>query len=160
MAKKRKKASAPRRRRRMSGISSGSVMNSVQTAAGLVLGSVTSTVLQRMAGGKLSPKLMAAGQMVAGFWLDGHAKSPLIKGVAMGVISAGAISFTHDIGLINGIEDLVSGYDDEDGQGYIGQEYEMNGMDNRRYIAGLSNLDTVGDVGVGRMNISGLAVGM
>lgn len=156
MAKRKKSKPAPRRRRRMGSINSQSLMRNLQQAAGLVGGSMAATVIQRVAGDKLNPKIMAGLQVVAGFMLSDKSSSPLMNGIGLGLVSAGSISLTHSMGLINGLEDLVSGTDT-----YIESD-DVNGMDNRQFIAGMDNRQFIGEMPAGSsdLDMSNMAVGM
>jgi hypothetical protein len=137
MAKRRKKHHAPRWRRRMSGISAHGIQGDLMEAAGVVLGSVAGTVIQRQFT-SMNPKVVSGVQLVAGIMLKRHAKSPIMSGAGWGLMGAGAIGLTHEVGLIHGVEDFVSGY--------LQSEHEMQGISNESYMGGISNEDHVGDI--------------
>lgn len=136
MAKRRKKHHAPRRRRRMSGISAHGIQGDLMEAAGVVVGSVLGTVIQRQMT-SMNPKIVSGIQLVGGIMIKRHAKSPLMSGAGWGLMGAGAIGLTHEVGLIHGVEDFVSGY--------LESAHDMRGLPNESYMGGLSNEAHVGD---------------
>lgn len=110
MAKRKKAHHKPTRRRsrRMSGIGTGKLGEGLMEAVGLVAGSIVATVMQRQLT-SINPKIVSGGQLLGAIMLRPHAKTPLMQGVAYGIMSAGAIGITHELGVIHGIDDLVSG---------------------------------------------------
>ena len=71
--------------------------------------------------------------MAGGYFLK-SSNQPIVRGMGWGLVGTGAIGLTHQLGVINGIEDMVSGmYQD----GY--QIDNMQGIANERYVAGISN---------------------
>lgn len=142
MAKKRKKSKTTYRRRSRVGAVSGKIGHEAMELAGLVAGNVAAVVIQKQAM-SLNPKIVAGLQIVGGYMLKKHTSSPLMSGISYGLMSAGAIAFTHEIGLINGIEETVSGL-------YNGGVYtqeldtsEMQGISNGNTMSGMSNGTTM-----------------
>jgi hypothetical protein len=147
MAKRRKKQHTSRRRsrRRMSGITAG-FGSDVMEIIGLVAGSVAATVAQRQLT-SVNAKLISAGEIVGGHMLKKHGKSPFMVGVGFGLMSAGAIGLTHELGVIHGVEDFVSGMYG----GEMTSQHELSGFRNNQFIgeagmAGLANEAHVGDM--------------
>ena len=123
--------------RRISGISS-SLGHEAMEVLGLVAGNVGATIMQRQAT-TLNPKIVSGGQIVVGYFVKKHAKAPFMSGVGYGLMSAGAIGLTHEIGIIHGVEDFVSGL--YGGQTYVETETEMpmRGISNHDTMSGISN---------------------
>lgn len=144
MAKRRKKSHrTTHRRRRMSGVGSG-VGHELQELIGLVAGNIAATIVQRQAT-TINPKIVSILEMGGGYMLKKHAHTPLMTGFAYGLMSAGAIGLTHEVGLIHGVEDFVNGLGDG---GYIESEH-MHGLGNESYsvggsVGGLGNEEHVG----------------
>ena len=149
---KRKHKPAKRRthhRRRIGAVSHGSLMGTAETLLGLVGGSMVATVMQRQFT-SVNPKIISAGQIVAGIFLT-RKPSPIVQGIGWGVAGAGAIGLSHEVGLIHGVEDMVSGMLQGDYNANLNApEGEtmyrgnmMNGMDNDTYLSGMQNGDTL-----------------
>lgn len=138
MAKKKKSASKPRRRR-VGSVGSG-IAGGAMEAGGLVLGSVLSAVAQRQLT-SVNPRIVSVLQLAGGYFLKNAAKTPLMRGVGYGAMAAGAMSLTHSVGLISGIEEMVNGIAND---GYVagGEEIYLNdgasagGLNNSSYVAG------------------------
>ncbi len=143
MAKRKKKTThRTHRRRRMSGLGSG-MGHDLQEAAGLVLGSVAATIMQRQLT-TVNPKLVSGGQVLLGIMLKRHAKSPIMAGAGWGIMGAGAIGLTHEVGLIHGVEDFVNGI----GMGAMASDSQMiEGLSNEQSVSGFRNDMYVGDAG-------------
>lgn len=121
------------RRHRMGGVASHGFTADLMEIGGLVAGSVLATVAQRQLT-SINPKVISAGEIAVGYYLKNHATSPLMRGVGWGMLSAGAIGLTHEVGLIHGLEDMVSGL-------YGGETY-MDGISNSQHVnsfGGISN---------------------
>lgn len=129
MAKKKAKRHTPKRRtgvRRMGAVHSdhGTVMELV----GLVVASVAGTVAQKQLS-SMNPKIVSGIELAGGVYLKRHGNSPFMQGLAYGLMGTGIIGLTHEFGLIRGLDDLVSGINDDG----------MNGFENQRYVAGIRN---------------------
>ena len=109
MAKRRKKhhTTHHRRRRRMGAVVSHGLTANVMEVGGVVAGSVLATIAQRQLS-TINPKVISAGEIAVGFYLK-QSPHPFTRGVGWGVLGAGAIGLTHEVGLIHGLEDMVSG---------------------------------------------------
>lgn len=136
---KRKKAhhTTKRRTRRRMGAVPGK--NDLEEVLGLVLASVGGTIIQRMIPATVSPKIVALGQMGIGWYMKGK-PSPLMRGVGYGLLGTGAISMTHDLGIIHGVEDLVSGVFNGGGGQYLQLPVRrIEGLGNDNRVNGLGN---------------------
>jgi hypothetical protein len=145
MAKKRHhKKKTTHRRRRIGAASSHSMMGMAESLGGLVVGSMVATVMQRQFT-SINPKLISVGQMVAGVYLS-KKPSPLMAGIGWGMASAGAIGLTHEVGLIHGIEDTLSGLWADGAQNTIeGMQNQttLSGMQNGTTLTGMQNYTTL-----------------
>ncbi len=152
MAKKKKKHTTHRRspRRRMSGLGHG-MGNDLMEVLGLVFGNVGATIVQRQAT-SINPKLVSGFELVGGYMLKKRSHSPFMQGISLGLMSAGAIGLTHQLGMIRGVEDFVNGLGDGDMSGY---EAEMRGLSNEHYsvMNGLSNESSMSGSMVGAMDL-------
>ena len=83
----------------------------------------------------VNPKIISAAELVAGFMLKRTAQSGFMEGLSWGLIGDGAITLTHETGIIRGLDDLVSGVSDGD---------YMMGMRNDQYIGGVRNDQYIG----------------
>jgi hypothetical protein len=90
-----------RRRRRMSGTSTGK--NVLMTVAGIAGGAVIARVLATTIGSKFDSKLVSAGQVVAGILVPNYLKSDLGKNLGAGMIAVGGLSLAQSTGIISGI---------------------------------------------------------
>jgi hypothetical protein len=143
MAHRKKSKSKKHSRRRRIGATGGRLQGDAMQVVGVVAGSVAATVMQRSLS-SLDPKVVSAGQLVGGFLIKNNAKTPLMEGIGWGVLGAGAIGLTHEVGLIKGIDDMVAGMMNpgmedyyEDMGNYGG--YNMRGINNSSRVAGISN---------------------
>ena len=140
MAKRKKHHTTKRRspRRRMG---AGPMGSDIMEVVGLIAASVGGTVLQRQLT-TVSPKLVGAGEIAVGFYLKNHGNSPFMRGLGWGLLSTGSIGLTHDLGIIHGMEDLVSGIwnggmsetEHELGQGGIRNNQHVGGMRNNQHV--------------------------
>lgn len=161
MAKRKKAHHKPTRRRsrRMSGLGSQGLSEGLMEAAGLVVGSIVATVMQRQLTA-VNPKLVSGGQLVGAILMRQHAKTPLMQGVVYGIMSAGSIGLVHEVGIIHGIDNLVSGCGN--GGGYERDLDPGDPRDDRRhgmhsgqhhmhqghhYMHGISNDDRISGFG-------------
>jgi hypothetical protein len=138
---RRKKTHRKTHRRRRIGSAGGGIGNDAMQAVGLVAGSVAATVMQRTLS-SMDSKIVSGGQIVAGFLLKKHGKSPFMEGMGWGVMGAGAIGLTHEVGLIHGINDMVSGLMNPGMDEYEYNPYaerEMRGLGNGQRVAGMNN---------------------
>jgi len=97
-----------RRRRRMSGTSTGK--NVLMTVAGIAGGAVVARVLANTIGSKIDSKYIAAGQVVAGVLLPKYMKSDLGKNLGAGMIAVGGLSLAQSTGVISGIGAAASDF--------------------------------------------------
>jgi hypothetical protein len=158
--KKKTKAVAkatPRRKphhtgRRMGAVH-GTITEDLEEAAGIVIGSMLATAAQRNITA-IGPKPMAIAQIVGGFMLKRNMSDKAIpKGIGYGLIAAGSVHLAHDLGVIHGLDDLVSGYNLNYGGGSpaVGEAMDyvqlpaqrVNGITNRAFVSGLDNQDMV-----------------
>lgn len=117
MAKK-KKSTGTRRRRRV-GAAGGSQMNVLLGAAiGAVGGQFLKKQVEKMdTGGKIKPAMIGGGQLLAGWFLSKQ-NNPMMKGIGMGMIGAGAINLAQSAGIgrvgapVVEFRKRVSGYQD------------------------------------------------
>ena len=95
-----KKKSAPRRRRRMSGIGAvgSTAMNVAYTIAGGVAAQLVATKLPIK-----DEKIKAAIPVAVGLFLPRFVKGDAIKSVANGMIAVGGIKLVQTFGVLNGI---------------------------------------------------------
>ena len=133
---------------RIGAVGSRDLEGKVVALAGVVIGSSVAAVMQRNLT-SVNPKLLAVGQMIGGMWATGKV-SPLIQGIGWGVAGAGALNLTHEVGLIHGLDDLVSGTYQAlpAGGGYmiapmsgISNDSRMSGIDNFATMSGKGNND-------------------
>jgi hypothetical protein len=140
MAKKRKKYHTTRRRhRRVSGIGHG-LNNDLMEAAGLVAAAVIGPALQKSI--TMIPLKLVSGAEAAVGWKMKSSAHPFWRGAGWGFFGTGIIGLTHEMGLIRGVEDFVSGMMDE-GQGYIEDPQYMHGISNNNTMSGMSNGNTM-----------------
>lgn len=132
---KRKKGTKHHTGRRRMGAVPGRFQNTLMEVAGLIAASVGGTVMQRQLTA-VNPKVVSAGQLVAGYMIHDN-KHPFLRGAGYGLLGTGAIGLTHELGMIHGLEDLVSGlYGGED---YISLPAGQSGIANQQYVAGIDN---------------------
>jgi hypothetical protein len=129
MAKKRhhKKKHHTRRRRHsaMSGIG-GDMTNVLAMVAGAIAGRMIQNKLES----KVSPKLVAAGQVAAGIFLPKFIKNKFVSGIGTGMIVNGGVTLANQFGVVA----AVSG---------LGADYSLD------YVSGTDNLSILaGGVGV------------
>lgn len=99
MARRKKRHTAHRRRR----VGASSNMTSLAMKAGGIAAGVAAGGLVAKTVSTLDPKILGAGLLVAGLFLSGKAKSPLMAGVGYGLAAKGANNLLTGFGLINGI---------------------------------------------------------
>lgn len=154
MAKKKKHHTTKRRspRRRM-GATHGAFGNDIMEVVGLVAASVGGTVIQRQMT-SLNPKIVSAGEIAVGFYLKNHGTSPFMRGLGWGLLSTGSIGLTHEVGLIHGMEDLVSGMWNGGMIEGTATEHELGqgGIRNNQYVSGIRNNQHIGDMAEGAPN--------
>ena len=97
-------------RRRVSGIKKQTTMKNVLwTLAGSIAGgSIGSIVARRLPGSQLIKSVGTLGIGGAGMMFTGE-KHPLLFGVFNGIGTAGGVNLLHTTGVMNGVEDMVSG---------------------------------------------------
>lgn len=143
-----KKSHTPRRR--VSGVSHGSKAH-LQTLGMGILGGVASTyvntaIQKRMT--KIPANVLSLIQIGLGGAILWKPRPAFITGVGWGMLLPGTLGLGHNVGLLNGIEEMVSGMLD-DGNEMNGPEddnfqYRLSGIDNEMNIAGLSNASVIG----------------
>lgn len=122
-------------RRRVGAVHSAGLMHSAEILLGLVAGGVINTGIQRQLH-SVNPKIISVVQMVGGMWLTRKA-SPIIQGFGFGTAGAGAINLTHEMGLLNGVEDMMSGMFGQKDNYFIPEA--QGGLDNGRMVNGIDN---------------------
>ena len=135
-AKKSKTKKTSHRGRRVSGVL-GANKNDAMEAVGLVAGSMIAAVAQRQMT-SINPKIVAGAQIIGGIMIKNHAKSPLMKGIGYGLLSTGSLAIVHEVGIIKGVEDFVSGMTDGD-VGYIDESQAGISNDYYSTVNGISN---------------------
>ena len=136
-------------RRRIGAVSHGSMMHTAETLGGLVIGSMVSTIVQRQFT-SVNPKIISVAQIGLGLFMT-RKPSPIMQGVGWGMAGAGAIGLSHEVGLIHGVEDMMSGMLQGDYNANLnapeGQVMYngnmMNGMTNDTTLSGMDNGDTL-----------------
>lgn len=119
-------------RRSMSGMGSG--MTSVLSmVAGAVIGKVVSTKLSD----KVNSKILAGGQIAAGYFLPRLVKNKFVAGIGTGMIINGAVTGLQSFGVISAINGMV-------GADEISYEYDtVSGTDELQSIAGYTDEGTM-----------------
>jgi len=128
-----------RRPRRM-GAAPGELNRDMMQVAGILAVAVGAGMVKRQLTA-VNPKIISAAELLAGFMLKRSANSGFMEGVSWGLIGDGAITLTHETGILRGLDDLVSGISD-------GGEY-MQGIRNDQYIAGVRNDQYLGAMDAG-----------
>jgi hypothetical protein len=139
MAKKKKTKKSGSRRRRVSGIGGPGLQMVLGAAVGAVGGNILAEqALTRMP--TLKPALVAAGQIGIGV-MASRARNPLIAGVGLGLVAAGAQKVGSTFGVVSGVGSprLVQ----------FNSRPMLNGMEN---VLNGVDLDTDED-GIGEMSI-------
>lgn len=149
MAKKKTKTTTRRRRRSSISGMGGEMGNIVPVVIGAVAGKILSAKLSA----KMNPKILAAVQLGAGFFLPKMVKNnKMVAGIGTGLMVSGALSGLQSFGVLSGIAGMVgaddmqmemlSGTDnlsalagEDDGFGLI-DEGTMSGTDSLSEIAG------------------------
>jgi len=139
MAKRKKPVT--RRRRRVGAIASGNF----STLGGIAVGALAARLLGTKLLANLDPKISSGIQLAAGVILSSQ-KSPMIKGVGLGMFGSGVISAGQSFNLIAGINrssylqpvntdemPVISGYQ---GLNYLGNP---QGSPEMSVISGLGN---------------------
>lgn len=154
MAKRKaKKTATTKRQYRRVGAIKKPGLDDAMEAVGLVLSSIGGTIIQRQFT-SINPKIVSVMQLAGGYFLK-SSNQPLIRGMGWGLVGTGAIGLTHQLGVINGIEDMVSGmYQD----GYQLEAGDMQGIRNESYVAGIANESRI--AGHGNNNMSMPMMGM
>jgi hypothetical protein len=120
--------------RRM-GAAPGELNRDVMQVAGILAAAVGGGMIKRQLTA-VNPKIISAAELVAGFMLKRTASSGFMEGLSWGLIGDGAITLTHETGIIRGLDDLVSGISDNG-------EYMM-GIRNDQLIGGVRNDQYIG----------------
>lgn len=128
MARKRKAKRTTHRRRRTS---IGAVGGMATEILGVTAGAVVAGKLISMLSSKVDSKIAAAGAVALGVFLPKFVKSPMIKGVANGMIAVGGqrlvANFLPALGATDDVV-LVSGYDEIGGLDQIGYGSDLNAV--------------------------------
>lgn len=127
------------------GATHSNLSNDLMEVLGLVAASVGGTVIQRQLT-SLNPKIISAGEIAVGFYLKNHGDSAFTRGLGWGLLSTGSIGLTHEVGLIHGMEDLVSGMFHGGGGGHYQELQDMSGIRNNQYVGGIRNDQYVGNM--------------
>lgn len=105
MARRRKKASRPARRRRRVGAVAGS-KNVLMTVAGIAGGAILARIAGNYAG-KMSwgsnQKLVSAGQIALGVFFPKFVKGPIGQNLGAGMVAVGGLSLAQSFNIIAGI---------------------------------------------------------
>lgn len=135
MAKKHKKKATTHRRRRMGGVRTKATMHELMQLGGLVAGGALAGALQKRIPATVNGKIVALGQVGVGVFVSMKFGNPFMHGLGLGMAAVGATSGLHQMGIINGIGDvLMPG----------GGDYMINGISNGNTLNGISNGSTLG----------------
>lgn len=142
MAKRKaKKRHLRRRRSSMSGVAGGATQ-----ALSMIAGAVIGRVLQTKFADKVNPKILAGGQIVAGYALPKFIKNDFVKGIGAGMIVNGGVSALQSFGVIGAINGVGADVQVD----YLGEDDTMNGSGTIQEIAG--GLDDMGLMDEGIMS--------
>lgn len=151
MAKRRKKTSTYRRRR-IGAVAGGQMPIFAGVAVGAIVGKIAASKFMAT----LDPKISAGVQIAAGVLLSMQ-KTPIVKGIGLGMIGGGAVAAGQSLKLIAGVssyQEPVNRYELSSINGqYEGLNYLGNpqGSPELNVIGGLGNpegspeLPTIGD---------------
>lgn len=105
---------------------------------GLVGASILGAAIERSAT-KINPKIVSVVEMGVGYWAH-TSEHALLRGAGYGLMGSGAISFAHQVKVINGIEEVINGLsfssDKIDG---VEEEHDMHGLSNSKNMSGMNN---------------------
>lgn len=131
-------------RRRMGAVHSGGIMGDLQELAGVVIGSLGATMVQRQS--FASPKIIAGLETLGGIYLKNHATNQFMKGLGYGALAVGSVSLLHDVGVIRGVEEFVSGlgigmseFGESQGEISYSTEPNISGIANETVLSGIGN---------------------
>ena len=116
------------RRRRISG--TGGAKHDITDIALMVGGAVIARIAAVKLKDKLNPKMLAGGQIVAGFFVPHFIKNKMVTAISRGILVNGALSMLNQMGVIGAIGEMV-GADD----GSMQLEY-LSGTDQLNSLAG------------------------
>jgi hypothetical protein len=143
-----RKTTHHKRHGRIGAVKENGIMDMGMKLAGVVVGSAGFTAIQHNLT-TVNNKVVGLIGAIGGMMLVDHAQRSghgLVEGIGWGISGGGAISFSHDIGLIHGIDDALSGlsrnHDIENG-------YEMKGLYDGNMVTGISNGSHVGGISNG-----------
>jgi hypothetical protein len=150
MARRRKRASAPKRRRsRRVGAVAGS-KNVLMTVAGIAGGAILARIAGNYAG-KMSwgsnPKIVSAGQIALGVFFPKFVKGPIGQNLGAGMVALGGLGLAQSFNLISGIgqsEDMeitLSGTDMLSPINGYGEDFGFS--DTMNGTGGSSDLDVI-----------------
>lgn len=96
-----KRKSAPRRRRKMSGI--GAVGSTAMSVAYTIAGGVAAQLVGKVLPAGFNAKIGAAIPLAAGIFLPKFVKGPVGEGLANGMLAVGGLKLLQSFGVLNGI---------------------------------------------------------
>ena len=151
MARRRKRASAPKRRKsRRMGAVAGS-KNVLMTVAGIAGGAILARIAGNYAG-KMSwgsnPKIVSAGQIALGVFFPKFVKGPIGQNLGAGMVALGGLGLAQSFNLISGIgqmdddmEITLSGTDELSPINGYGDDFGFS--DSMNGTGGSSDLDII-----------------
>jgi len=96
-----KRKSAPRRRRRMSGI--GAVGSTAMSVAYTIAGGVAAQLVGKVLPAGVNAKISAAIPVAVGLFLPRFVKGEAVKSVSNGMLAVGGLKLVQSFGVLNGI---------------------------------------------------------
>ena len=107
----------------------GDFTTDAMQVGGILVAAIGGTMIARSFAA-VNPKIVSAAEMIGGFMIKRSAVSPFMEGLGWGLIGAGAVSLSHEFGIISGLDDLVSG---------MGGNDMIEGIRNDQFISGVRN---------------------
>ena len=104
-----KRKSAPRRRRKMSGI--GAVGSTAMSVAYTIAGGVAAQLVGKILPAGVNAKISAAIPVAVGVFLPRFVKGPVGQGLANGMLAVGGLKLLQSFGVLNGIGAVSSNVD-------------------------------------------------
>lgn len=138
MAKKKKtpkRTPHHHRRGRIGAAGHFNVMETLETAAGLLIGTTVGAMSQKYLTG-VNQKLLSVGQLVIGS-MNTNRPNIIVRSAAYGLASAGAMGLAHETGILRGIDEVISGMANMDtlsGHETYMLDGNVNGMDNETML--------------------------
>ena len=143
-----RKTTHHKRHGRIGAVKEGGIMDMGMKLAGVVVGSAGFTAIQHNLT-TVNNKVVGLIGAIGGMMIVDHAQKSghgLIEGIGWGISGGGAIAFSHDIGLIHGIEDGINGLSRNH---EMDAGYEMRGLYDGTMVSGISNSSHVGGINNG-----------